>query len=101
MSEAVSATFTTLFERSRYSSRRWWGLDEDDPARKQLMDHSAKPEGPRLRFEFRRHSSNRRKLSALKRIKRRLTNAGIHRVTEGEWTLEVNCKPEDSPGDME
>src|SRR6184192_2639719 len=37
MSEAVSATFTTLFERSRYSSQgRWLGLDE--AAREQRMD---------------------------------------------------------------
>ena len=33
----MSATFATLFERSRYSGRRWWGLDEDDSAREQGM----------------------------------------------------------------
>jgi len=36
-STTMSATFATLFERSRYSGRRWWGLDEDDSAREQGM----------------------------------------------------------------
>jgi hypothetical protein len=48
-----------------------------------------------------RPSSKRRKASAVKRLKQKLTYAGIGKIREKDWFLEVFCKPEGSPGDMD